>query len=110
MIITSNNFTTHPLSSSLSKKIAMMMATKLTVEGNSTVTIFAESSAIYTTYVPSGDEVTYVPLAPEFVPIIAASNVGGGKVVAISSTYALTGTLMRIVQGNTDLFRAVVGW
>jgi hypothetical protein len=88
----------------------MMMATKLTVEGNSTVTIFAETSAIFTTYVPSGDEVTYLPQAPESIPIVAASNVGGGKVVAISSTYALTGTLMRIVQGNTDLFMAVVDW
>jgi len=68
---------------------------------NETVAIFAESSAIFTTYVPQ---------APESISIVAASDVGGGKVVAVSSTYAFTGTLMRIVQGNNDLFRAVVDW
>jgi hypothetical protein len=88
----------------------MMMATKLTVEGNATVAIFAESSAIFTTYVPSGDEVTYVPEAAPPIPIVVASNIGGGKVVAISSAYAFTGTLMGIVPGNTDLFRAAVDW
>ena len=110
MMITTDNFTTHPLASTLSAKIAMMMATKLTVEGNATVAIFAESSAIFTTYVPSGDEVTYVPEATPPIPIVVASNIGGGKVVAISSAYAFTGTLMGIVPGNTDLFRAVVDW
>jgi hypothetical protein len=110
MMITTDNFTTHPLASTLSAKIAMMMATKLTVEGNATVAIFAESSAIFTTYVPSGDEVTYVPEAAPPIPIVVASNIGGGKVVAISSAYAFTGTLMGIVPGNTDLFRAAVDW
>jgi len=110
MMITSDSFTTHPLSSSLSAKIAMMMATKLSVEGNASAAVFAESSAVFTTYVPSGDEVTYSPQAPAPIPIVAASNVGGGKVVAISIAYAFTGTLMGIVPGNTDLFRAVVDW
>jgi len=110
MMITTDNFTTHPLASTLSAKIAMMMATKLTVEGNATVAIFAESSAIFTTYVPSGDEVTYVPEATPPIPIVVASNIGGGKVVAISSAYTFTGTLMGLVPGNADLFRAVVDW
>ena len=110
MMITSDNFTTHPLASSLSAKIAMMMSSKLTVEGNASVAVFAELSAIFTTYVSSGDEVTYVPQVSEPIPIVAASNIGGGKVVAISSAYAFTGTLMGLVPGNADLFRAVVDW
>jgi hypothetical protein len=60
--------------------------------------------------VSSGDEVTYVPEAAPPIPIVVTSNIGGGKVVAISSAYAFTGTLMGIVPGNTDLFRAVVDW
>ena len=110
MMITSDNFTTHTLASPLSAKIAMMMSSKLTVEGNASVAVFAELSAIFTTYVSSGDEVTYVPQVSEPIPIVAASNIGGGKVVAISSAYAFTGTLMGLVPGNADLFRAVVDW
>jgi len=60
--------------------------------------------------VPSGDEVTYVPQAAPPIPIVVTSNIGGGKVVAISSAYAFTGTLMGIVPGNADFFRAVVDW
>ena len=110
MMITSDNFTTHTLASPLSAKIAMMMSSKLTVEGNASVAVFAELSAIFTTYVSSGDEVTYVPQVSEPIPIVAASNIGGGKVVAISSAYTFTGTLMGLVPGNADLFRAVVDW
>jgi len=70
------------------------------VERSATVTSFAASTAIFTTYAPQ---------APESISIVAASD-GGGKVVAVSSTYAFTGTLMRIVHGNNDLSSPVVDW
>ncbi|MDD3461516.1 MAG: hypothetical protein PHW28_09485 [Mesotoga sp.] len=110
LVITSDNFGTHPIASSLSSKIAMTFTTKLTVGGNATAVVYAEDSAVFLTYVSSLEGQAPIPQVSDPIPIVAASSVNGGKVVAISSAYAFHGTLMGIVPGNTDLFEAIVDW
>ncbi len=110
LVITSDNFGAHPIASTLSNKIAMMFTTKLTVEGNASAVVYAENSAVFLTYVSSLEGQAPIPQVSDPIPIVAASSVNGGKVVAISSAYAFHGTLMGIVPGNTDLFEAIVDW
>jgi hypothetical protein len=88
----------------------MMNSTKLTVEGSASVVVWAETTAIFTTYIPAGEEQVPVLQAPAPIPLVAASSVNGGKVVAVSCAFTFHGTLMRLAPGNTDLFKAIVEW
>jgi len=110
-MIPSDNFAAHSISSSsLSQKIAMMNSTKLTVEGSASVVVWAETTAIFTTYIPAGEEQVPVLQTPAPIPLVAASSVNGGKVVAVSCAFTFHGTLMRLAPGDNDLFRAIVEW